>query len=99
MLQFDKEVNVGDIREWLKPRGYDGEYHRFIVIKKFYSEYNQEFVVKIRYPNGFIDELFEADLLKTDDDEEEDFEYSVNVEDAEAHYEAIRKNSDCVLQG
>jgi hypothetical protein len=99
MLTFDSQVEVGEIREWLKPRGYSGEYHKFIVIEKFYSEYNQEFVVKLLYPNGFIDELFESDLLKTNDDEEEDWEYSVKIEDAEIHYEAIRKDSNSVLQG
>lgn len=99
MLNFDSQVSVGEIREWLKPRGYSGEYHRFIVIEKFYSEYNQEFVVKLLYPNGLVDELFESDLLKTKDDVEEDLEYSVKIEDAEIHYEEIRKNSNCILQG
>jgi hypothetical protein len=98
MLNFDTEVHTGEIREWLKPRGYCGEYCRFIVIDRFYSEYNQEFVVKLLYPNGFIDELFESDLLKDSEDEEDDLEYSVKIEDVEMHYAEIRKNPDRFLQ-
>lgn len=85
MIQFDTEVIVGEIREWLKPRGYDGEYLRFIVIGKEYSVPHGENIVKIQYPDGTLDELFEADLLKCDEIDEKDWEYSVSLEDVVEH--------------
>lgn len=99
MLKFDTEVAVGEVREWLKPRGYDGEYHRFIVLERYVDDHLKEFAVKIRYPNGLIDELYESDLLRADDEDDEDWEYSVKIEDAEEHYAEIRKNSHSILQG
>ena len=96
MINFDTVVSVGEIREWLKPRGYYGEYRRFIVLERYVDDHLKEFAVKIRYPNGFIDDLYESDLLRADD---EDCEYSVKIEDVEDHYAEIRKNSHSILQG
>jgi hypothetical protein len=82
----DKEVLVGEIREWLRPLGPRGEFHRFLVLEKGQGEWGQS--VKIMYPNGFIDDVWESDLLR-DVDDPTDNEYSVRLEDAEAYHKSI----------
>lgn len=93
MIQFDAEVQIGEIREWLKPRGYNGEYLRFIVISKEYSVPHGENIVKIQYSNGTLDDLFEADLLKCDEEDEQDWEYSARLEDITEHQKFINEKA------
>lgn len=73
-------MNVGQIRQWLKPRGYTGEYHRFMVIEIAYSSGSGETWCNIKYPNGHVQEIWMSDLFKDPDDPEDD-EYSVCIEE------------------
>lgn len=76
-------VEVGEIREWLQPMGLDGKYQRFLVIEKAEClEWGP--CVKVLYPDGFVQELWESDLLKDPDDPSDDG-FSVRIEEISSY--------------
>lgn len=77
---MEQRAKVGEIRQWLKPRGYTGEFHRFMVIDVNYHSWAGETFCNIRYPNGHIQEIWIRDLFKDPDDDEDD-EYSVCIDE------------------
>lgn len=94
---MEQRVKVGEIRQWLRPRGYTGEYHRFIVVEVKDSGLSGETCCNIRYPNGHIQEIWMSDLFQDPDDPEDD-EYSVCIEEvADEAQDGADQNS--VLQG
>ena len=99
LILFVKEnsVKVGEIRQWLKPRGYTGEFHRFMVIDVNYSSWSGETSCNIMYPNGHIQDLWVSDLFKDPEDPEDD-EYSVCIEEV-ANETQDGENQNRFLQG
>lgn len=76
----EQKAKVGEIRQWLKPRGYAGEFLRFMVVKIKKSDWSGDTFCNIMYPDGYIQEIWESDLFKDPDDPEDD-EYSVCIEE------------------
>ena len=90
-------AKVGEIREWLKPRGYTGQFHRFMVVEIKKSDWSGEMFCNIMYPDGYIQEIWESDLFQDPDDPEDD-EYSVCID--EVPYEVQDgDDQDRILQG
>lgn len=86
MNDRDKTIEIGEIRQWLKPRGHRGEYHRFLVIAKDDClEWGPS--LKIRYSNGYVQEIWESDLLRDPDDPEDD-EFSVGLDEIDSYAES-----------
>ena len=77
---MEQRAKVGEIRQWLRPNGYAGQYHRFMVIDIKKSKLSEEIRCSIAYPNGIVQELWETDLFQDPDDPEDD-EYSVCIDE------------------
>jgi hypothetical protein len=93
----EQRAKVGEIRQWLRPNGYTGQYHRFMVIDIKKSKLSEEIRCSIAYPNGIVQELWETDLFQDPDDPEDD-EYSVCIEEvADEAQDGADQNS--ILQG
>ena len=90
-------AKVGEIREWLKPRGYTGQFHRFMVVEIKKSDWSGEMFCNIMYPDGYIQEIWESDLFQDPDDPEDD-EYSVCIDEV-ADEAQDGENQNRVLQG
>lgn len=97
MSEPEYSVFPGQIRQWLKPRGYTGEFHRFIVIEIKQSNEPDETYCLIRYPNGHIQDLWLSDLFKDPEDDEDD-EYSVCIDEVPDET-ADGENQNSFLQG
>lgn len=81
----EQKIKAGEIRQWLRPSGYTGEYHRFMVIEVKKSGRPGRNICSISYPNGVVQEIWETDLFQDPDDPEDD-EYSVCID--EVQYDA-----------
>lgn len=77
-----QEVKPGEIRQWLKPRGYTGDYHRFMVVEVKKSDWSGDAFCKILYPNGHVQEIWMSDLFQDPNDPKDD-EYSVCIEEVD----------------
>ncbi len=93
----EQKAKLGEIRQWLRPRGYTGEYHRFIVIEVKKSDWPGDAFCNILYPNGYIQEIWESDLFQDPDDPEDD-EYSVCIDEVQ-HDAQNGEDQDRLLQG
>lgn len=93
----EQRAKVGEIRQWLKPREYEGEFHRFMVIDVKRHDRTGENWCNIKYPNGHIQRIRMSDLFRDPEDPEDD-EYSVCIEEVvdEAQDGA---DKDRILQG
>jgi hypothetical protein len=90
-------AKVGEIREWLKPRGYTGQFHRFMVVEIKKSDWSGKMFCNIMYPDGYIQEIWESDLFQDPDDPEDD-EYSVCIDEV-ADEAQDGDDQDRILQG
>ena len=93
----EQKAKLGEIRQWLRPRGYTGEYHRFIVIEVKKSDWSDDAFCNILYPSGYIQEIWESDLFQDPDDPEDD-EYSVCIDEVQ-HDAQNGEDQDRLLQG
>ncbi len=93
----EQKAKLGEIRQWLRPRGYTGEYHRFMVIDIKKSKSSEEIRCSIIYPNGIVQELWENDLFQDPEDPEDD-EYSVCIDEVQ-HDAQNGEDQDRLLQG
>lgn len=94
---MEQRAKVGEIRQWLRPNGYTGQYHRFMVVDLKKSNLSEKIRCSIIYPNGVVQELWETDLFQDPDDPEDD-EYSVCIDEVTDEAQD-GENQDCILQG
>lgn len=90
-------ARIGEIRQWLKPKGYIEEYRRFMVIEVTKLTWTDDCACVVLYPNGIKHEIMMSDLFQDPNDPEDD-EYSVCIDEADDEGQD-GADQDRILQG